>query len=215
MKTIKLICIFLITAWVSTTQATIIGIDYSGTFDLTGYGASPTSTIDASLFWDTNDVGVATASNSQKFLLTSASFLVNGTDYSSHIDISSSYLDNTSTFVDTIGFVLIFSPGIDIDNGSFADAGIFNLKFNLPANSFDHLLVPQDQSFINDADSTISFIRDVSFGTVSTASASTAAPASSPIPEPGTILLLAFAIVVLSFFRQEKKSHLSDRTCTT
>lgn len=113
--------------------AASIGIDYTGTVDLTAYGASPVSTFDASLTWDTTTVATTCGGNCDNYLLSSAALSINATDYSGDINLSTSFMHRVDNApVDSVSFVLQFFT--DLDAG--VDVGIINLDISLPASFF-------------------------------------------------------------------------------
>ena len=171
----------------------LLTLDFSGTADLSPFGASATSTFDGSVTWDSDTP--ANPSNPTAYLFStaggSATVAINGTDYSSRVSFLSNFQVNESGSGDSFTVLIFFSPLIDLGVGPDVDTLLlswFNGEF------LSSPTVPQDFAFLTAAgknqqiQGNTTIVRPTTFN---------ASPAATGVPAPPPVILLACGAAAL------------------
>lgn len=185
------------------TQASTIGLRFSGTADLSAFGASPGSTFDGSVIWDPgasrNTCGPGGGGEGDFPLsplddgppCVTATIRINSVSYDG-FDLE---LSRLMLFPDWMDLQLWFVPPTEVDGGGGADVQLIELRLRRPHDPGNPVFpdigrLPLDLSFLSSLrDRSVVFVSPDCFD-FEGACVSSASDTLTVVPEPSSALLL-------------------------
>jgi len=202
-----IVIVFVAVSAATAAAASPVTLVFSGTADLSVLGAPAASTITGSLTWDTATAPTAIGSiyapgDTAWYETFTATFAVNGVDFSSEIQFPFLRLtDGTSPSQPDLFFLYLpFSTNLDL--GAGFDIQVFMATFSGDA-LFSSIALPGDLTFLP---LTSTFPTALSLNRAPDPLLLVAVVASSPVPEPASMILVGTGILAAALRRQR---HLS------
>ena len=201
MKAVSAVTVLLALLFVAIPAAAApLTLNFFGSIDLSGFGASASSTFDGAATWDTTASPAVQHTDAAFYLLDSIALTVNGIDVSATFDFGTVEVTDASNFDNELSLQFQFAPPINL--GAVPGVQYFFGTFRGPQTLFSGTGVPQDLTFLASVTSADSAFQGGRCGGGEPPSECVLAQGTlaarlpgTEVPEPGSILLLGSGIM--------------------
>jgi PEP-CTERM motif len=190
----------------SPAQASLITLNFSGTADLSQFGASAASTFQGSVTWDSNKVPVIPGVTLASYFVEAFSISINSVDYTSSVLVPSIEMMD-SAFGDYWRVASSFSPFLDLGPDP-DDLYLFGGFLRGPTSMFSSTALPADLNFLSAVTTANSLFVSLVTPAGGSGTFVVVAPTTA-VPEPSAVLLVASGLLGLVARRRNNRNSVS------